>query len=109
MECLAYATQKWKEVTGKPSPSSSWYPGEFWRNAEHTTSGIRVPGIAIWINNKYTDRGHALFIAASDSRTHDLTCYEANWDYNGNTRIIYRTPEELKAMYDDKIWKGCVY
>ena len=107
MECLQYAAQKYKEITGKPSPSSGWTPGEFWDNASDRQTGIRVPSIAIWTNGPNAQTGHALCIASYevDSKTYEI--YEANWDFKGNTRHIYR--ENVKGMYPSLTWKGTVY
>lgn len=116
MQCLAYARDRYEHFTGKNSPSSGMEVGEWWENAKKksgttTTSSVKEFSIACWLDNgePATGRGHALYVGTFNAASGTHTCYEANWDGNGKTRILSKTPAEIKALPYGKKWLGCAY
>ncbi len=49
VECLAYAGDKFREITGesRPRPSTGNLLGEYWRNAENRTTNMYYPSVAL--------------------------------------------------------------
>lgn len=111
INCLSHAGDKFREITGetRPRPSTGMYPGEYWNNADYTSTSIVCPSVALWIDNENTNAGHALCVGSYNSSTKKYRCYEANWDGKGKTRVIDKSESELESMYPSKIFLGYVY
>ncbi len=111
MECLAYAVQKFKEITKEASPSTGNDVQPWWNNAPNKTDkGVRALSISCWSNNNSSTKGHAIFVNKIVPGLNKYECFEANWDYNGNTRTMYWSGDEIKQLYSNsKKYLGCVY
>lgn len=111
MQCLAYAVQKYKAITGKSSPSTAAddQVGTWYDNANTKTNNIQAYSVACWRDYIGLPEGHAIFVAELVPGLNKYHCYEANWDLKGNTREIYRNATELGNMYNYKYWQGSVY
>lgn len=101
MQCLAYAVQKYKAITGKPSPSTAADDevGTWFDNAAKKTQTIRSKCVACWRDKKGYPRGHALCVGELVPGLNKYECYEANWDDKGNTRTRYWDGTEIKNLY----------
>ncbi len=113
MQCLAYAVQKYKEETGKLSPSSGTYVQPWWNNASNKIEGgVKEYSISCWSDNGSSRDGHAIYVGKIITGMNRFQCYEANWDSppTGRTRVMYWTAAEIRQLYSNsKEYLGCAY